>query len=283
MIGVSQSWDRTVFLGRAIFHGVATFGALALLASTLAPRLLAQAGSAQDSVSPNIIVVGFVGGFVRNDDVRHPEVQIAERLSEEEIAGVHAAAFENARWGKARKEILHWLDTDGDGRLSAEEKQDAHIILYGHSWGGSAAIKLARDLNGRGIPVAMTIQVDSINKISGNDCLIPPNVDEALNFYQTRGLAHGCQALRAVDPSRTRILGSYRFDYTTQPAECRTYSWTNRHLLKTHEATDCDPRIWSQIDQQIRAQIRSIAQTESAETKAKLASASLSGGGNSIR
>jgi pimeloyl-ACP methyl ester carboxylesterase len=280
MSSVTQSRNCLAFLGRAVFRRVLMFGLPAVLAIALAPPAHAEGPSAQNSVAPKVIVIGFVGGFVRSDDDRHPEVQIAERLSEEDITGVRAAVFENARWVNARNEILHWLDTDGDGRLSEEEKQDAHIILYGHSWGGSAVIRLARDLNRRGIPVTMTIQVDSINKLSGHDCLIPPNVGAALNFYQTHGLAHGCQTLHAVDSSRTRILGSYRFDYTSQPVECRSFSWTNRHFLKTHEATDCDPRIWTQIDQQIRARIGGIVQPRPADPKPKLDAAGLSGARN---
>lgn len=211
----------------------------------------------RNSASPTVIVVGFVGGFVRRDDDRHPEVQLVERLSEEDIPGLHATAFENRRRARARQQVLQWLDTNGDGHLSVEEKQNARIILFGHSWGGSAAIKLASDLNRRGISVVMTIQVDSINKLRGHDCVIPPNVGEALNFYQTRGLVHGCRTIRAADPDRTHILGSYRFEYASQPVRCRSYFWMNRHVFKTHEAMDCDPRVWSQIDEQIQEQVES--------------------------
>jgi hypothetical protein len=208
-----------------------------------------------ESSPPTVIVVAFTGGFVRRNDVRHPEVQMVERLSRERIPGLHATIYENRHRGKVRKLILSWLDTNGDGHLSAQEKHSARIILLGHSWGGSATIKLARDLNRDGIPVLMTIQVDSVNKISGEDCLIPPNVREALNFYQTRGPLHSCSNIRATDPSHTRILGNDRYEYQSQPANCRAYSWMNRHVFKTHEAMDCDPRIWSQIDQRVRAQI----------------------------
>jgi hypothetical protein len=289
MTSKTTTEDKVATPGRAVSRGIFMVGLVAVLMMALAPLAQAQAppaaaaAAAQSSVSPTIIVIGFVGGFVSNKDNRHPEVQLAERLSEQDIAGVHAAAFENGERGEARREILRWLDTNGDGRLSTEEKLDAHIILYGHSWGGSAVNKLARDLNRRGIPVAMTIQVDSINKVWGDDCVVPPNVEEALNFYQTRGLAHGCPALRAVDPSRTRILGSYRFDYTAQPSECSTYSWTNRHFLRLHEAMDCDPRVWSQVDQQIQAQIKTIAQARPADAKAELAAANTAGKGNPAR
>ncbi len=240
-------------------HSALLFLTGVMAAVAMMPSGLGQVDRTPSSESsrPTVIVVGFTGGFVRRDDDRHPEVQMIERLSEEDIPGVHATVYENRRRGKVYKMVLHWLDANGDGHLSAAEKRNARVILFGHSWGGSAAIKLARELNRHGIPVLMTIQVDSINKIWGDDCVIPPNVGEAINFYQTRGIVHGCRSLRAADPSRTRILGDYRYEYTSQPAGCRSYSWMNRHVFKTHEATDCDPRIWSQINERIRAEIDS--------------------------
>jgi hypothetical protein len=81
------------------------------------------------SIDPPVIVVGFLGGFVRNDDDRHPEVRIIQRLDEERRPQFHAIVLENRRRHRALKEILHWLDTDGDGRLSTEEKQGARIVL----------------------------------------------------------------------------------------------------------------------------------------------------------
>jgi pimeloyl-ACP methyl ester carboxylesterase len=241
---------------RALFRLVAEIACATALA--IIPVASAQVPSIPpQGLNPTkVIVVGFVGGFVRSDDVRQPAVQLVRQLSEEDIYGLHAAVFENRHLGEARKEVLHWLDTDGNGHLSRREKQNAHIILFGHSWGGSAAIKLARDLNRQGIPVLLTIEIDSVNRLFGNDCLIPPNVTGAVNFYQTRGLAHGCRAIRAADPKRTRILGNYRFDYTSQPSGCRAFPWVDRHFLKTHQAMDCDPCVWSQVDYDILAQVQ---------------------------
>jgi len=206
--------------------------------------------------SPTLIVVGFVGGFVHENDDRHPEVQMIQRLSGANADDVRAATFENRNRKEARKEIVRWLDTNGDGQLSDGEKQSARIILLGHSWGGSAVIRLANELNKRGIPVLMTIQLDSINKGPGDDCVIPSNVEQAVNFYQTHGLAHGCQALHPVDARRTRILGNYRYEYAAQPSGCRSYSWFNRHVLKTHNAMDCDTQVWALVEEQIRTQMQ---------------------------
>jgi hypothetical protein len=244
-----------------IFYRLIAFSiplaAVAVLATASAH---AQAPPTPTLAAPTLIVVGFVGGFVHSNDERHPEVQIARQLSGDKIAGLHAATYENRHRGKAFEQILHWLDTDGDGRLSVAEKRNARIVLFGHSWGGSAVIKVARDLSRQGIPVVMTIQVDSVNKIWGSDCIVPSNVGEALNFYQTRGLVHGCQTLLAADPSRTRILASNRLDYTSQPVGCESCSWVNRHFFKSHEAMDCDQNVWSQIENQIQAKIKDVLQ-----------------------
>ncbi|HEX3968089.1 MAG TPA: hypothetical protein VHW70_09000 [Edaphobacter sp.] len=207
---------------------------------------------------PSTVVLGFVGGFVKKDDGRHPEVQIIQRLSGEKLPALHAAVFENRQTAEALKQVIRWLDTNGDGHLSAQEKRSARIILFGHSWGGSAVIRLAEDLDRRGIPVLLTIQVDSVNKGWGHDCVIPANVARATDFYQTRGLLHGCRAIHAEDSQRTKITGDYEFEYTEQPAGCRAYSWFNRHFFITHNAIGCDARVWSRVEDEIQAQLHGV-------------------------
>ena len=223
----------------------------------------AQTGTAPSggTASPAVMVYGFVGGFVRSDDGRHLEVQMIQRLAKDS-AEIRAAVFENRHRAMARQEILHRLDIDGDGRLSESEKRSARIILVGHSWGGSAAIRLAEELNASGIPVLLTIQLDSVNRVTGDDCVIPANVAQALNFYQTRGLVHGCRMVRPMDANRTKILGNLEFEYAAQPAGCSTYSWFNRHVLKTHNAMDCDPQVWSQVEREIQAQVGDVLRVQ---------------------
>ena len=91
----------------------------------------------------NVIVIGFVGGFVRNDDVRHPEVEFAGLLRER-YPSVHAEVFSNHDGKKALWRVLQLLDTNRDGVLTTGEAEQARIIIYGHSWGGSQAVTLAR-------------------------------------------------------------------------------------------------------------------------------------------
>lgn len=200
------------------------------------------------STSDPAIVIGFVGGFVHHDDLRHSEVQLAARLRATYGGRAHIAIFENRRRENALHAILQWLDQDGDGALSDSEKRRARIILYGHSWGGSSVVTLSRRLQKEGIPVLLTIQVDSIAKPGRNDQIIPANVARAANFYQTGGPLHGLPEIVAADPARTQILGDFRFDYKKEPEPCSTYPWFARHFLKGHTSIECDPDVWSRVE-----------------------------------
>jgi hypothetical protein len=226
------------------------------------PTLVAQTqqASKENGTSP-ALVVGFVGGFVHSDDLRHSEVQVTRQIQAAYGDRVRVLIYENRRSAEARKMIINWLTKQGESqasdheRYSGQDSQSPHIILFGHSWGASAVVSLARGLQRDGIPVSLTIQVDSITKNGEDDSLIPANVVEAVNFYQTRGILHGRSKIRAVDPSRTKILGNYRFTYAREPAECRAYPWYDRLLFKGHTAIECDPRVWSQVEELIRTRL----------------------------
>ena len=206
------------------------------------------------TVSP-VIIIGFVGGFIRHDNLVHSEVQLAARLRKDYPMGVDVETFESYRGKEARKRVLSLLNTNRDGTLNPEEKRNARIIIYGHSWGGSQAIALARALNREGIPVLLTIQVDSISKIHRNDAVIPANVAQAANFYQPNGLLRGQAKIRAADPTRTRIIGNFRFDYTAKPYQCDKYPWYDRVFVKAHTQIECDPDVWKQVESLIRSSL----------------------------
>jgi pimeloyl-ACP methyl ester carboxylesterase len=243
-----------------------TFRRLGVLIHTLIFSLgailaLAQTGLAQSvpaSVThtmPPVIVIGFVGGFIKHDNLVHSEVQLAARLRKAYPIGVDVETFESYHGEKARKRVLSLLDTNHDGTLTADEKQNGRIIIYGHSWGGSDAIALARELEKDGIPVLLTIQVDSISKLHQNDAVIPANVAQAANFYQPDGFLHGQSEIRAADPARTRILGNFRFDYKGSPYNCAKYPWYDRIFGKSHTQIECDPGVWKQAESLIRSNL----------------------------
>jgi hypothetical protein len=216
-----------------------------------------SAVAAMEPQHPQVIVIGFVGGWVRASNLVHSEVQLATRLRAEYPSGVYTEVFENHEEKKAHQEVLRLLDTSRDGGLSPEEKQAARVIVYGHSWGGSEAVTLARKLQEDGIPVLLTVQVDSIRKWHENDSLIPANVREAANFYQPHGLVHGERAIRAADPARTKIVGNFRFDYADKPFTCTGYSWWDRNMARDHTKMECDPAVWARVESLIRDAIRS--------------------------
>lgn len=199
--------------------------------------------------TPNAaIVIGFVGGFVHSNDTRHAEVQLGDKLRTGYSGRAHVSIFENHRREDAYNAVMKWLDSDGNGGISDSERRQARIILYGHSWGASAVVALARELQKERIPVLLTIQVDSITKPGQDDHVIPANVERAVNFYQAGGMLHGLPEIVPADPLRTQILGDFRFDYKKQPEPCSTYPWFARHFLKGHTAIECDPNVWSRIE-----------------------------------
>lgn len=225
------------------------------------PSALAEAPPsvpARSGTTP-VLIVGFMGGFVHADDFRHSEAQIARSLAKTYGNWVQVQVFENRQRAKAHQWILDRLVTSKSA--SAEEPSEARIFLFGHSWGASAAVYLARQLERDRVPVSLTVQVDSISKNGRDDSVIPANVAEAMNFYQTRGWLRGRPAITAADPLRTKILGNVRLTYEKAPPECRAYPWYDRLLFKGHTAIECDPRVWSEVERLIQLRLPELPQS----------------------
>jgi len=245
------------------------FLSLAVLYGQSASLRPAANSSASASSPAPPIVIGFVGGFVKRDNLVHSPVQLAARLREEYRSSVHIESFENHHGDQAHAEIIRLLDTDHNGVLSPEEKRNARIIIYGISWGGSETVNLARELEKDGVPVLLTVQVDSVQKAGENDTLIPANVAEAVNFYQPDGILHGRPQIRAADASRTQILGNLRYDYKDTPIQCEQYPWYDRVFAKTHTQIECDPAVWNKVESLIRSKLPPPASSASAQLSAQ--------------
>jgi hypothetical protein len=196
----------------------------------------------------NVIIIGFVGGFVSRNDTRHPEVQFAAYLRDR-YPSIHADVFGNHHGQKALQDVVRLLDTDNDGVLSSFEKEQATVIIYGHSWGATETVEFARELGQMGIPVALTIQVDTIGKPGHKVSTISPNVARAINFYQHQqgGFLHGQPEIIAADPAHTKILGNIRMTYEGRPINCDNYSWYSRTFNKPHHLIENDFRVWDQL------------------------------------
>jgi hypothetical protein len=208
---------------------------LFLLAGCLAP--LSLRGQEPVNGARKVIVVGFVGGFVRHDDTKHAEVKFAAHLRERYRSAIDVEVFGNHSGTPALEHVL---------RLTGQDRAHARIIIFGHSWGGTETVTLARALEQRGIPVLLTIQVDSIAKPGQENSTIPANVENAVNFYQSRGLLHGRSEILARDPARTNIIGNFEMTYKDHPVDCKDFPWYARMFTKPHIEIENDPRVWTQ-------------------------------------
>jgi len=192
------------------------------------------------------IVVGFLGGFDRWDD---PHRGVRKVVLDLRSRGLYADSASNHRYRTALKFLRQALDTNRNGRIDPPEAAAARIVLFGQSWGGATAIKVARALERQGVPVLLTVQVDSVGL---DDAVIPSNVRSAANFYQHDFLTiQGQREIRAADPSRTRILGNVQFSYPAAPARGSDASWLRRTVGRSHVSMELDPRVWSTVEKLI--------------------------------
>jgi hypothetical protein len=144
--------------------------------------------------------------------------------------------------------LRRMLDTNGDGKLDEKERASARVILYGQSWGGAAVVKTARDLERLGVPVLLTVQVDSVGL---NDDVIPANVRAAANFFQHDPFTiQGRREIRAADPERTEIIGNYQLSYLFQKVDVPpgSASSTRQNLGGSHAKMELDPAVWRQVE-----------------------------------
>ena len=217
--------------------------------------------AAADSTIPKIIVIGFVGGFAKRDDAKHPEVQFAAHLRVRYSSQIHAEVFSNHEGQKALREVMCLLDTDRDGTLTPIEKEQAKIVIYGHSWGASETVAFARELGRRGIPVLLTIQLDSIAKPGQKDSTIPPNVAHAVNFYQPRGLLHGRSEISAADPAKDHDHWEFSDDVPEPPHQSRQLSLARSDFQQASSRDENDPRVWNQAASLIDLELSSTKST----------------------
>lgn len=194
----------------------------------------------------DILVIGFLGGRDRWDDQTKGVRRLALELRAMQLEGVHVETVENARRRVALDLIRRALDRDGDGALDDDERAAARLILYGQSFGGAAVVKLARELDALGVPVLLTVQIDSVGR---GDGVIPPNVRRAANLYQDNGwLIRGEAPIRAADPARTEILGNFRYDYDERKISLEGVPWYKSLARAAHAKMDRDPEVWAQVE-----------------------------------
>ena len=246
------------FNGNIVGHPCSEANVLSPVRDSLRLLCLREGASANEVTLRSAIVVGFVGGFVNHDDRKRPEVQFAAFLRDKYPTAVRVEVFANRDGKKALHWLLRQLDTNSDGILTTAEKEQAAIIIYGHSWGGSQAVTLARQLDRLDIRVRLTIQVDSVEKLFQSDTHIPANVDRAINFYQSEGLLlRGRPIIIAANLDHTNILGNFRMSYKGHSINCDNYPWLVRVLSKPHHEIENDPAVWNRVGSLIDSELSS--------------------------
>ncbi len=197
----------------------------------------------------NYLVLGFMGSREVWDAPRRPVRILALELRAMNLPGAHVETVENTRRDLALQFVRSALDRNGDGTLDAQERASTGIILFGHSFGAAAVVKFARQLEKLGVPVLLTVQVDSVG---ANDQVIPANVARAANFYQGAGLfIRGQEHIRAESPERTAILGNFGYNANSKqagPIDTSGYLWLERVFARAHVKMASDPAVWKRVE-----------------------------------
>lgn len=174
-----------------------------------------------------------------------------------DLAGVWVETVENRKRDLALELVRKAFDRNRDGTFDRQECESTRLILYGQSFGGAAVVKFARQLKPLGIPIMLTVQVDSVGL---NDEVIPSNVATAANLFQRDGFfVRGPKRIRAEDPNVTEIIGNFQFSYRDRAIDLSGVPWHKKAFRADHARMDLDPVVWAKVEELI---LRALARTE---------------------
>lgn len=201
------------------------------------------------------LVLGFLGGRESWDDATRGVRQLAMKIKSMNLPDVHIETLENRKRNLAMELILNSFDSNGDGYFDQRERENVRLIMFGHSLGGAAVIKVSHNLRDMGVPVLLTVQIDSVG-FTYDDHVIPSNVRSAANLYQRDGwVLVGEDEIIPEDPEKTTIIANVRFDYTDKEVDMSGVPWERRLLSVPHSKMDADPEVWSTVKQLILSEI----------------------------
>ena len=173
--------------------------------------------------SCRILYAGFVGAMESSNRKGSGVVQIRDVLRGSAYPDVCSESFIPLSWESCRNWILRQFPAHSGPYTQAEIDQAPRIILLGHSTGGWAMLKVARDLRDKGIPVELTVQLDSVGI---TDYTVPSNVKMSAIFHARDLLMLlTTKNIRMEDPQRTKLVANV--------------------LVKnaSHLSITCDPRV----------------------------------------
>ena len=204
----------------------------------------------------DILILGFMGGREPWDNNERSVRRLALKLRSIYRSGVEVETVENKKRSLALELIRNAFDRNRDGKLDDQERASIRIILYGQSFGGAAVVKLAWALKQMGVPVFLTVQVDSIGR---GDRIIPSNVVNAVNLFQRNGwFIRGEPEIHAEDPTKTTILGNFNFDYSHKKIDISRVSWMKKSFRVAHTRMEYDPEVWQKVEELVADAIRKL-------------------------
>jgi len=151
-----------------------------------------------------ILYLGVVGGTETSGNPYSGVVQIRKILQGPAYSDVCVRSVTPYFWRSG----LHWIlghFPSHPGKLTPEESAASpKVILVGHSLGGWGVLSVARNLNHKGIPVALSVQIDSVGI---TDRTVPPNVKAAVNFHADDALfLLTTKTTHAEDSTQTKLV-----------------------------------------------------------------------------
>jgi hypothetical protein len=153
-----------------------------------------------------IVFAGFVGAMETSNHKHSGVVQIRDILRGPGYGDVCAASFVPISWTSGRDWILTHFASHPGPLTESEILHSPRVILVGHSTGGWATLSVARDLRDKGIPVELTVQVDSVGV---TDYTVPRNVRTCAIFHARDILMFmTTKKVRMEDPFHTKLLAN---------------------------------------------------------------------------
>ena len=196
-----------------------------------------------------ILILGFMGGREPwNNDQRNVR-KLALKLRSIGDPSILVETVENKKRKLAVQLIANAFDRNRDGRFDEHERASARLIVYGQSFGGAAVVKLARQLKKMNVPIALTVQVDSVGL---GDEVIPSNVARSANLFQRNGwFIRGEPTIKAEDRSKTTIIGNFNYDYRQKQIDLSRVSFVKKAFRVAHTKMEYDPDVWARVEELI--------------------------------
>jgi hypothetical protein len=173
-----------------------------------------------------MVVVGFNGGREGPDSNVSGLVRLRRQIESSMAGSEHVVAltYNNRDWSRAAHDVAAYVEAlEGPASLPPAAVAEPIIVVFGHSWGGGAITKFARELGTRDLAVALAVYVDAF---SLRNPRVPGNVRYAVNLYQRSGILRGFplrgkSKLVLEDPAATTVLANLQI----RPQTDRYFGW----------------------------------------------------------